>query len=142
MTIRRGKELIEATPRKHPIETILDTAIERLGTSVKMESIIGEPFVVGTKTIVPLSKVCVGFVAGGGEYLGSASKPHYPVSGGSGGGYSIVPIGFLVVDGDKTTIVGVNEKSAYEQLLGLVPKTLGAVTQGLMKGKNCCGKEK
>ena len=54
---------------KHAIESIMTTTMESIRDMVDVNTVIGEPVTAndGT-TIIPISRVCFGFVAGGGEY--------------------------------------------------------------------------
>ena len=52
----------------HPIDTMMQTTMEQIRSMVDVNTVIGAP-VTGAKgsTIIPISKVSFGFVAGGGE---------------------------------------------------------------------------
>ena len=52
----------------NPIETVLKTTMGELKEMVDVNTVVGEPFVTPDgSTIIPISKVCFGFVTGGGE---------------------------------------------------------------------------
>lgn len=56
--------------KEHPIETVLEQTLSKLKTIIDIDSVIGTPISTEAgETIIPLSKVTVGFVAGGGEYV-------------------------------------------------------------------------
>lgn len=88
------------------INDIIKVSLEKIKDIVGAETIIGSPIeTAGGTTIIPVSKVAVGFASGGLDYdadkqdkdkkpslLASAS-----FSGGGGTGISVSPIGFLVV---------------------------------------------
>lgn len=81
------------------IENLLDGTIERIRTLVDANTIgIGEPVVSPSGSIIiPISKVAVGFVVGGGEYSDLSNRRvanHFPMAGGSGGGMSVSPVDF------------------------------------------------
>lgn len=74
-------------------EEILKQTLESLKKSAEFNEIVGKPIVNGDGTIVlPVSKISVGFVAGGADYE-SEKKIKSPL-GVSGGGVSVTPIGF------------------------------------------------
>ena len=91
------------------INDIIKVSLEKIKDIVGAETIIGSPIeTAGGTTIIPVSKVAVGFASGGLDYdadkqdkdkkpslLASAS-----FSGGGGTGISVSPIGFLVVGKD------------------------------------------
>ena len=59
-------------------------------------------------TIIPISKVSIGFVAGGGEYNDLNAKRNsadFPMAGGTGGGFTVVPLGFFVLENNKYKII-------------------------------------
>ena len=53
----------------HPIENIIDASMEQIKKLVDVNTVIGSPVHVDEKTtIIPVSRVGLGFVIGGGEY--------------------------------------------------------------------------
>ena len=73
-------------------------------------------------TIIPISKVTVGFVVGGGEYADLSSRRvanHFPMSGGSSGGMSVSPVGFLILREESVDFVNVENKSLYQTVLNM-----------------------
>lgn len=62
----------------------------------------------------------VGFVAGGGEYNDLNDKKHtadFPMAGGTGGGFSVNPIGFFVINKTKFKLIRADKSSAYFGLI-------------------------
>ena len=99
---------------EHPIQGLMQTAMENLKEMVDVNTIVGDPVETPDGSVIlPISKVGFGFAAGGSEfeYDGEAnskekdgSNKPMPFGGGSGGGVSITPVAFLVVgkNGVKT----------------------------------------
>ena len=57
----------------HPIENIMQTTMEQIKKMVDVNTVVGTPIIADeTTTVVPVSKVSLGFLAGGGEYSGKA----------------------------------------------------------------------
>ncbi len=55
---------------KHPIEGLMQTAMESLKTMVDVNTILGDPVETPDgAVIVPVSRVSFGFAAGGGEFV-------------------------------------------------------------------------
>ena len=109
---------------EHPIERIMDTAFTKIKTLVDTDTIIGKPVMTADGvSIVPVSKVTMGFLTGGGEYSDMSRQEYaeYPFAGGSGAGVSVAPIGFLVSDGKTVKLVHVDDKSPLDKLLTLIP---------------------
>ncbi len=122
----------------HPIERIMDNAMTKILTFAASDTIVGTPVcTTDGVSIIPISKVTMGFLTGGGEYsdMSRESYSEYPFAGGSGAGVSISPIGFLVSDGESIKLVHVDDKNAFERLLDAVPQVLDSLFQDKSKGK-------
>lgn len=86
------------------ISEIVEAAVTNLSKVAEVNTIIGKPLVTldGT-TVLPVSQVNFAFMAGGGEYGNKTAKRRNPLdnanfAGGSGGGASLTPVCFLVID--------------------------------------------
>lgn len=119
---------------RHPIESIMTTTMESIRDMVDVDTVIGEPIETGNgTTVIPISKVSFGFVAGGGEYTcasakhGSAEQPleDLPFAGGTGAGVTVQPMGFLVVQGDSVRLLPAEYYDTSDRLIELVPQVLG-----------------
>ena len=82
---------------------MIASALEKVRTLADTDTVVGDPIATesGT-TILPISKVAMGFASGGLDYDGKSSVKHgieqAPRFGGGGGtGISITPIAFLLV---------------------------------------------
>ena len=118
------------------INDIIKVSLEKIKDIVGAETIIGSPIetAAGT-TIIPVSKVAVGFASGGLDYdadkqdkdkkpslLASAS-----FSGGGGTGISVSPIGFLVVGKDGRvellTVDNPNAGDTVDKLVSVIERS-------------------
>ncbi|MEG1751998.1 MAG: spore germination protein GerW family protein [Clostridia bacterium] len=109
------------------IKDLITETINSVKTLTESKTIIGEPIITPNGTIIlPIHKISVGFVVGGGEYsnLGKHSSFNLPMAGGSGGGASVTPIGFVVEDSCGVRFVDVENKSAYQTILNLANKLI------------------
>ena len=116
--------------QQHPIDTMMQTTMEQIRSMVDVNTVIGSP-VTGTKgtTIIPISKVSFGFIAGGGEYMvdvhrRSVPAENYPFAGGTGAGVSVQPVGFLVVGEDCVKVLPAQTNSAMERVVELLPQLM------------------
>ena len=76
------------------VPNMLQSTIERIREMVDVNSVIGEPITTPDGvTIIPVSKVSVGFGGGGSDY----TKNQEAFGGGAGGGVKVTPICFLIV---------------------------------------------
>ena len=54
---------------KHPIESVMSTTMENIRSMIDVNTIVGDAITTADgSTVVPISRVSFGFVAGGGEY--------------------------------------------------------------------------
>ena len=105
----------------HPIEKIMETALSRIRNMIDTSIVVGEKIeTTNGQTILPISKVSVGFVAGGGEY--NQDKEMLPFAGGSGAGFSVSPIGFAVLDKGKINLTKIEPNENLEKLIESIPE--------------------
>ena len=85
------------------LSKLVESALSNLRTMTDADTIIGKPMeVTGGSTIIPVSKVTVGFTSGGVDYMSKANPDKAPnFGGGTGTGYTVTPIAFLVVDFER-----------------------------------------
>lgn len=115
--------------QQHPIDTMMHTTMEHIRSMVDVNTVVGTP-VMGTQdtTIIPISKVSFGFIAGGGEYRAEDHKnrtpaqENFPFAGGTGAGVSVQPVGFLVVGNGTVKVLPAQSNSAMERMVELLPQ--------------------
>lgn len=123
----------------HPIENIMQTAMVEIKDMVDVNTIVGDPIIsTDGATIIPVSKVSFGFVAGGGEYgnPGSQQDAQHPFAGGASSGISICPVGFLVVNENEIQLLAVGGKHMLEKAFETVPKILSEFKNAFKDKKN------
>ncbi len=119
---------------EHPIEVIMETAMNSIKDMVDVNTIIGDPIQVANgMVIIPISKVCFGFAAGGSEFKGETIDEYkkkdkeeevqyrLPFGGGSGAGISINPVAFVIVSKDSIKVLPIEHTSAIDKLMDYVP---------------------
>lgn len=114
---------------KHPIESLMGTSMESIREMVDVNTVVGDA--VQTQdgsTIIPISKVSFGFVAGGGEYTAGTQMEGKPFAGGAGAGVSVHPMGFLVCSADGVRMLSAGCASPVERIVEMIPQAL----QGLI----------
>jgi sporulation protein YtfJ len=125
---------------QHPINGLMQTAMENIKDMVDVNTIVGEPVQTPDGSVIlPISRVGFGFAAGGSEFMGaeetslSSSKSNgqdahnasvsLPFGGGSGGGVSITPIAFLVVGSQGVKVVPLDSQThILEKLIDAAPQ--------------------
>ena len=109
---------------KHPIESLMGTSMESIREMVDVNTVVGDA--VQTQdgsTIIPISKVSFGFVAGGGEY-GQPMAEDLPFAGGAGAGVSVQPMGFLVCSSSGVRLLSASCASPMERIVEMIPQAL------------------
>lgn len=105
------------------VNDLIENAMDKMKTLVDSSTIVGDAIKTEDGlTIIPISKVTVGFVVGGGEYADMSARRvsnHFPMSGGSSGGMSVSPVGFLILNDDQVNFVNVENKSLYQTVLNM-----------------------
>ena len=119
------------------IKGLIDSSLENIRNMVDVNCVIGDAVTLPDGSVlIPISKVAVGFVSGGGEYTDLNSKRNqdeYPMAGGTGGGYSVSPIGFFVLKNNKFKMVHADKSSAYLTLLKNATEVLKKMTESKEK---------
>ena len=72
-------------------------------------------------TVVPVSRVSFGFVAGGGEYGERGVGENYPFAGGAGAGVTLQPVGFLVCGEGGVRMLPAQAKNSVDRVIDLLP---------------------
>lgn len=119
---------------EHPIEGLMRTAMNSIQDMVDVNTIVGEPIETSDDVmIIPISKVCFGFAAGGSEFNSETLNEYkkkdkeeemqyrLPFGGGSGAAVSINPVAFLVINGDNIKLMPINHASTIDKLIDYIP---------------------
>ena len=110
------------------LPNMLQDTISKIREMVDVNNVIGEPIVVGDITIIPVSKVSVGFGGGGSDYVKNVGT-NEPFGGGVGGGVKVNPICFLIVkDGNVRMMpVAAPASTTADRIVEMVPDTLDKI---------------
>ncbi len=100
----------------------LDTLLEKIRILAQAETVVGKAVSAPDGTvIVPISKVTVGFGAGGSSKDGKENV-------GTGAAASIVPVAFLVIRDGRADLVPLDKASLqFSKIIDLVPDLLDRV---------------
>jgi uncharacterized spore protein YtfJ len=111
------------------IEELVKTVLCELKEISKTQTVIGDPIALKDVTVIPVSKVSLGFGIGGGE--GSDKPKSYE---GTGGGIAIEPVAFIVVRKETVELITLSKTgSVLGDVMELVPKVMDRVKE--WKGK-------
>ena len=126
----QGSAPVRPAAGGHPIEGLMKTAMESIKGMIDVNTVVGEAVATedGT-TIIPISKVSLGFAAGGGEYWkpDQGTADARPFGGGSGAGVSVHPVGFLVQRGDAVRMLSVDGGDTLSRLMDLAPQVVDRI---------------
>ncbi|MBQ7060406.1 MAG: sporulation protein YtfJ [Clostridia bacterium] len=120
----------------HPIENIIETAMDRIKRMTDVSTVIGEPIAAGGGTVLlPVSKVSLGFIAGGGEYGEGGRRPDelaHPFAGGTTVGMCIKPTAFLSVEDGSVRVLSAAPASTLDRLTELLPGLLRSLERAAL----------
>lgn len=117
---------------ENKLQDIIKTSLENIRGLVDANTIIGNPYVTENGvTIIPVSKISVGFATGGLDYNGKSDAPQpskLQNFGGAGGtGVSVTPVGFIVISATgNVDFINVGMKSPsdpIEQIAGIIERS-------------------
>ena len=113
------------------IEGLVKTAMDKVREMADCETVVGKPIVTadGT-TIIPVSKISVGFASGGSDLPTKSTKETF--GGGSGGGVTIQPIAFIAVYKGEAKLLQLSMNATKENaIINMVPEVIDKITDFL-----------
>ena len=114
--------------KKHPLNDLMRSTMEKIHEMVDTNTIVGQPIVTPDGvTLIPISKVSFGFGSGGGDY--GKTTPKEIFGGGSAAGVKIDPVAFLVIRDGITRVlpVAVPPVSTLDRVVEMVPDLMDKV---------------
>ena len=111
---------------ENSIKGIMDTTMDKLRAMVDADTIIGTPIVVGSITLIPVSKVSFGLATGGSDF---PSKNNQNIFGGGGGaGVTVNPVAFICVNGENVHMMPVyNQMGTIDKAINMAPELIDKV---------------
>ena len=118
------------------LEGMINISLEKVKGMVDSNSVIGSPiFTPDGTTIIPVSKVSIGFGCGGSDFPSASPKEMF--GGGTGGGVTIQPVAFLVLKGESVRMIQLADKNnVVERVANMVPDAIDTFSSLLSKKKN------
>lgn len=114
------------------LPNMLENTIAKIREMIDVNSVVGDPITTPDGvTIIPVSKVSVGFGGGGSDFVSrNVNKQENPFGGGAGGGVKVTPIAFLIVkDGTVRMLpVATPANTTADRLVEMVPDVLDKVS--------------
>jgi len=118
------------------LQDVIKTALTEMQSIASTETVIGEPIRAGDVTLIPVSRVSIGFAAGGaGKDLSGSS------GAGTGGGITVTPVAFIEVSNGRVQVHQVSPDDAcFNKILSLAPEAIKKITSFFSKDEDNKGK--
>ena len=119
---------------KNSVSELMETTMTKIREMVDSNSVIGEPITTPDGvTLIPVSRVSLGFGSGGGTYGQTSER----FGGGGGAGVKIDPVAFLVIKDGQTRMmpVAVPAAATVGRVLELAPPLLDHRVEGFVNKK-------
>ena len=117
-----------------PISDLMKTTMEKMREMIDANTIIGEPITTADGvTLIPVSKVSLGFVGGGSDFPQKPDSKGAGFGGGTGAGVNISPIAFVVASGTDVEMMYITppEITTVDRVIEKVPEVIDKVTDFL-----------
>ncbi len=116
---------------------IINASLEKVKEFSNSETVIGDPITVGATTIIPVSRITMGFASGGVDYASKKSRENTghgnSFGGGGGTGVNITPIAFLVISETGAVeilpITGYEENGSVDKITSLIERSPEILTR-------------
>lgn len=115
---------------EHVLNEIMTVTMDKLRSMVDVNTIVGTPInTPDGATLIPVSKVSLGFGVGGSDYGAKKENESIMFGGGSGAGISIVPVAFLSVSQGTVKLlpVAAPPNSTVDRVVELIPEIMDRV---------------
>ena len=114
--------------KETPVNKIMENTLQKMKEMVDVSTIIGDPIVTDEATLIPVSKVTYGFTSGGTDL---PSKQNAELFGGAGGGgISISPVAFIVIQDGKCRMMQINNyTSSADRAIAMIPELVDRLTE-------------
>lgn len=106
------------------VQELLKTLVDEIATLSRTETVVGEPLHLGEHTVIPISRVSVGFGGGSGEGEGGdgGKTSGKGEGGGGGGGIKVEPAAFIVEHrGELSVLAAPTKKGALSEMFEKMP---------------------
>ncbi len=125
---------------KHPINDLMGTVMEKLRNIADVSTVIGESITTPDGiTIIPVSRVSMGFGSGGSDFTGKHQKDGAanPFGGGCGGGVKIDPIAFVIIKDGSVRVMTIEPPASntFDRLVDGAPELVDKISAMMDKKK-------
>lgn len=113
------------------LPNMLENTIAKIREMVDANSVVGEPITAGDVTIIPISKISIGYGGGGSDFTKkNTNQQETPFGGGVGAGVKVTPIAFLIIKEGSVRMlpVAAPANTTADRLVEMIPDTLDKIT--------------
>ena len=116
----------------HTLSNMIENTLAKVKEMISVNDVVGTPITTPEGvTIIPISKVSVGFGGGGSDFVSKhANKQENPFGGGVGGGVNVTPVAFIIIKGDSVRMmpVAAPANTTADRVVELVPDVLDKIS--------------
>ena len=123
----------------NPIGELMQTTMENVKNILKVDTVVGDPiYTPDGITLVPISRISVGFGGGGVEFGAKKEGDSRPYGGGNATGVKIEPMGFLVIKEGNIRMINVTPPATttVDRLIDMVPEVIDRVDAFIERQKS------
>ena len=114
------------------LSNMIENTLTKIKDMISVNDVVGSPITTPEGvTIIPISKVSVGFGGGGSDFVSkNANKQENPFGGGVGGGVNVTPVAFIIIKGDSIRMmpVAAPANTTADRVVELVPDVLDKIS--------------
>jgi len=120
------------------VEELIEKMLSNLKDIVESETVIGHPVESGETTIIPLTKISMGFGAGGGQ----KKEKEQGEASATGGAANIEPVAVVTVHKGEVKVINLKKGTTdYSKLVEMIPKVVDKFSKKSKKKKGEDNKE-
>ena len=122
----------------NPIGELMQTTMENVKNILQVDTVVGDPIITPDGiTLVPISKISIGFGGGGVEFGPKRKDGPQPYGGGNATGVKIEPFGFLVMKDGVVRMINVTPpaNTTVDRIIDLVPQVMDRIDAFVTKQK-------
>ncbi len=121
---------------EHPITGLMEATIQKVRELADSETVVGKPIEVAENiTIIPVSKLSLGFASGGSDF--PSKNPKDLFGGGGGAGITVTPKAFLVIENGTVRLLQLaKDGESIDRLCNIIPDAISQLTSLIKKDKS------
>ena len=114
------------------VSELLGASMAKVREMVDANTVVGTPISAGDgTTLIPISKISFAMASGCSDLKPKAAASALPFGGGAGCGVKIVPVAFLVLQGERVRMLPITEPatSTADRLIEQIPELVDRINE-------------